>query len=126
MNPYIHPTLRAFFALVEILEETGRESSRTLRQAYRARRRTRIGSTVRPGPETPLWNELAKVASAHVTRYGDKAKLGRYLGVPRQRVHEYLVAQTAYPDTERALRLLAWLLARNSPHAPVWSKSRPP
>lgn len=74
---------------------------------------------MRPGPGTPLWNELARAAAAELGRYGDKAKLARILGVPRQRLHEYLVAKTACPDTERALRLLAWVMANRAGNPPA-------
>ena len=125
MNPNIHPRLQPLSELVGVLEVAGRESVKALRQSYHRRTRLRIGSTLRPGPDTPIWNELAKVTAAHLTHWGDKALLARQLGVPRQRLHEYLVAKTACPDTERALHLLAWLLARRNPSSPVWSPSRP-
>ena len=113
MNSYIHPRLRPFFELAEMLEQAARATSRSLRQKHHAWTRPRAGATLRPGPGTPLWNELARIAAAQTVRYGEKAKLGRHLGVPRQRVHEYLIAQTACPDTERALLLITWLLTRH-------------
>jgi hypothetical protein len=36
------------------------------------------------------------------------ARLARILGVPRQRVDQYLGAKAAGPDAERTLLLLAW------------------
>ena len=126
MSPTIHPRLHQMSELVGLLEEAGRESVKLLRQTYRRHARPRAGATLRPGPETPLWNELAKVTASHLTRRGDKTKLAHHLGIPRQRLHEYLVAKTACPDTERALNLLGWLLARNSPNRPASSKSRAP
>jgi hypothetical protein len=61
-----------------------------------------------------LWNELAEAARAQLRRYGDKAGLARVLGVPRQRVHQYLVDKSACPDAERTLWLLAWAHARRN------------
>ena len=94
------------------LEIMAQGSVSSLRKVYKARTRPRRGTTLRPGPLTPLWNALAQAAGPTVQRHGDQAKLARFLGVPRQRVHEYLVAKTACPDTERALLLLIWLQAR--------------
>jgi hypothetical protein len=96
--------------LLILLTGAARETAVSAVKHYRARGRKPIGATLRPGPDTPLWNEFAKLAAGQLQRYGDKARLARILGVPRQRVHEYFVAHTACPDTERALRLLVWLL----------------
>jgi hypothetical protein len=89
----------------------------TVRAAQRAHARaTRkaSGATLRPGPRSPLWNELARTVHAHATRYGDKAKLSRILGVPRQRVDDYLVGHRRMPDAERTLLLLQWLATRQA------------
>ena len=82
------------------------------RKLQRDRRPSLRYSTLRPGPDTPLWNELAAATVAALGRRGDKAKLARLLGLSRQRLHLFLVARTALPDAERTLQLLAWLNAR--------------
>ncbi|OHE77896.1 MAG: hypothetical protein A3G75_07635 [Verrucomicrobia bacterium RIFCSPLOWO2_12_FULL_64_8] len=66
----------------------------------------------RPGVDTPLWNNLAHAVEAQLKRRGEKARLARFLGVSRQRLHMLVVAKTAYPDAERALVLQVWLQAR--------------
>lgn len=114
MSYYQHPQLVALGTLLDVLSEAARESAIAAQKHYRARRRKSIGATLRPGPDTPLWNELSKITAGKLLRYGDKANLARELGVPRQRVHEYFVSQTACPDTERALRLLIWLVNRSN------------
>jgi hypothetical protein len=119
MNTYTPARLRPLLEFADILELAARETTLTLRKSYHERTRRRRGATLRPGAGTPLWNELARLAAHYVVRYGDKARLARVLGVPRQRVHEYLVSRTACPDTERALRLLAWVLARQAGHTPA-------
>jgi hypothetical protein len=53
-------------------------------------------------------------AREQLSAYGAKARLARILGVPRQRVHQYLRASTACPDAERTLLLLAWVQARRN------------
>jgi len=87
-------------------------SARAGARAYRHMTRISRGSTMRPGPETPLWNELAKQTRALLRRRGEKANLARFLGLPRQRVHEFLRAGCAMPDAERTLQLLIWVEAR--------------
>jgi hypothetical protein len=114
MNTYTPARMRGLLELCDILEMAARESSKELLKTYRRRTRKSLGGTLRPGPETPLWNEFARIAAGQLNRYGDKAKLARILGVPRQRVNEYLVSRTACPDTERTLRLLVWILARQA------------
>lgn len=95
---------------LDTLNAAAHESAVALQKVYHDATRQSRGGTLRPGPETPLWNELAALAASHLEKYGDKANLARTLGVPRQRVHEYLVSKTACPDTERALMLLGWVL----------------
>jgi len=68
--------------------------------------------TLRPGSETPLWNQLVKTVRPLLKQRGAKALLARELGLPRQRVHEFLVGRTAQPGAERALFLLAWAARR--------------
>jgi hypothetical protein len=75
--------------------------------------RPKRGVTLKPGVDTPLWNELANAVKAQLGRRGEKAKLARILGVPRQRVHDLFNKRSALPDAERTLLLLAWLQARN-------------
>lgn len=85
------------------------------RSAHRQMQRTmrpKRGQTLRPGSDTPLWNELVGALHASLTTYGDKAKLGRYLGLPRQRIDDFLQGKRALPDAERTLLLLHWLDAK--------------
>jgi hypothetical protein len=101
--------------LAEGLAEAARASVKTATRT-KAKRRPRIarGATIRPGSLTPLWNELAKTARQLMQRRGEKANLARFLAVPRQRVHQYVTEQSASPDAERTLLLLAWVHARQA------------
>ena len=83
-----------------------------VRKIKRERRTSLRYKSLRVGPDTPLWNELANAVFASLGPRGDKANLARLLGVSRQRLHLLLVAKTASPDAERTLQLLAWLQAR--------------
>ena len=69
-------------------------------------------TTLRPGPSTPLWNELAKQARGLLRKRGERAKLARLLGIPRQRITEYLRGGRRCPDAERTLLLLCWVARR--------------
>lgn len=70
------------------------------------------GGTLRPGSRTPLWNEVRSRALPHLAKHGEKAKLARILGLPRQRLQDYLKAGRSAPDAERTLLLLCWVVAR--------------
>ena len=98
--------------IVVILGEAAEQAARRAMRAVRHRFRKRIGSTLRPGAHTPLWNELVKQAQPHLRKRGSKAQLARLLNLPRQRVHDCLKARSACLDAERALLLLCWVAAR--------------
>jgi hypothetical protein len=95
------------------------KSALAIKQGISRSHRLRIGQTLKPGPATPLWNELATAVRNQLTRYGEKARLGRVLGLPRQRVHELLKSRRHLPDAERTLLLLAWLHARQHGRDPA-------
>jgi hypothetical protein len=112
MERYLPAALEIPAGLAVLLTEaaitTARQKAKTMLRPKRGRR----GQTLRPGLDTPLWNELAAVVRSEITRYGEKAKLGRILGLPRQRVHELLNSRLHLPDAERTLLLLSWLHVR--------------
>ena len=82
-------------------------------------RRSRRGGTLRPGRETPLWNELRKQLRPHLLKYGEQANLARVLGLPRQRVNAFVTSGDQMPDAERTLQLLAWLMAARRGRSPA-------
>jgi len=112
MSTSIHPRIRQLEPLADALIAATGATIKATRRKYRQLRRPRVYAALSPGPNTPLWNKLAKACELELRRYGDKAKLGRVLNLPRQRVHQLLVAKTACADAERTLQLLAWLSAR--------------
>jgi len=98
--------------LGELLYEAAEAAGPHLRRIFRERRR-RAYRRRQTGPDTPFWNVLAAWLRPELRAYGDKARLARYLGVPRQRVTEYLSGRTRrLPDAELTLRLLHWLAAK--------------
>jgi hypothetical protein len=99
--------------LVWILSEAAYEAARGLYRRYKpvpVRQRPSVGATLRPGPATPLWNALVREVRMELRRRGDKVRLGRLLGLPRQRVHDFLVGRGRMPDAERTLLLMEWLV----------------
>ncbi|HEY5550963.1 MAG TPA: hypothetical protein VIK52_03685 [Opitutaceae bacterium] len=95
--------------LVTTLLEEAAANVLEARAARKFRNRRRIGATLRPGKDTPLWNDLRKAVRASVRKYGDQAKLARVLGLPRQRVNSFLTGGKQMPDAERTLLMLGWL-----------------
>lgn len=108
----LDPRLRLPVLLLEGLTEAARESARRLAQNYHEATRRRVGATLRPGRNTPLWNALATEVRPLLRRRGEQAILGRLLGLPRQRVHEFIVGRGRMPDAERTLLLMEWLAVR--------------
>ena len=114
MEDFLSPRLRLLLPILDLLIAVAEESAKAAHKTYKEAKRRRVGATLRPGADTPLWNELAAAAATQLVRYGDKARLARILGVPRQRVHQYVRSKTACPDAERTLLLLAWVHARRN------------
>lgn len=97
--------------LAELIHAAATEMAKRSQKAFQiSERRTRRGATLRPGKDTPLWNELRAQIRPHLRRRGEQANLARVLGLPRQRVHAFMSSGTQMPDAERTLQLLAWLL----------------
>ena len=108
MSHLEHPRIRAVEPLALALDAAASAAARAGRKLTRRRYRRR-GRTLTPGPDTPLWNELAAECAAFLAKRGDKVRLARVLGLPRQRLHQLLVARSACPDAERTLQLALWL-----------------
>lgn len=114
MSTHLHKNLRlagdCADGLAFVARNLARAAARHVPRTPKIRNATR-----RPGPDTPLWNALVLAVRRHLRRYGAKTNLGRELGVPPQRIHDYFVARTAAPDAERMLELLVWLSRRQPP-----------
>jgi hypothetical protein len=96
--------------LGELIVEAAEAMAEHAAKAAGAARRRRGGRTLRPGLDTPLWNEVRLQLRPLLQKHGDQARLARALGLPRQRVSDFL-AGGAMPDAERTLQLLAWMIA---------------
>jgi hypothetical protein len=94
------------------LVEAAVKAARAAAASGPLRRRSRRGQTLKPGVDTPLWNALSAAVTAEFKRRGERVRLARVLGLPRQRLTEILRTRRHLPDAERALMLLVWLHAR--------------
>lgn len=99
--------------LAEILMEAADSG---LKQAEKLMRPRRRGSyrTLRPGAGTPMWNACVQLLRVELKPYGTKVRLARYLGIPKQRVTDFLRNGSRMPDAETLLRVLHWLAAKRS------------
>ena len=109
----MHPRLRLHVDIANALADAAVYSAARLARSAKGLRRPSLNQqTLKPGPDTPLWNELSSAVRARLNRYGEKAHLGCVLGIPRQRVHELFKNPSYLTDAERTLLLLVWLNAR--------------
>ncbi len=83
------------------------------------RRTARSGHARRPGADSPLWNVLAAELRTALAPHGAKARLARYLGIPKQRLTDYLTGRRRLPDAELTLRLLTWLTSQHTGRDPA-------
>jgi hypothetical protein len=116
-----HPRLDLPHGVVLLLGKAAIEMAKYAHGAFRIAPRPRSskgGSTLRPGKDTPLWQELRAQLRPHLRQYGRQANLARLLGLPRQRVNAFVTGGGQMPDAERTLQLLAWLM--------VVRRGRPP
>ncbi len=96
-------------ALVEDLIDAAASAARQWRVKPPRRGAVRRSLTLKPGPDTPLWNELVRQVRPHLRKRGSKAQLARLLALPRQRLNACLKAGSACLDAERTLLLIGWL-----------------
>lgn len=95
--------------LLEVLSSAAVKKAKTMGARKAPARSRHQGVIRRPGPETPLWNELTAAVRPYLVRRGSKSNLARILGVPRQRIYQYITRPTAMPDAETVLHLVLWL-----------------
>lgn len=119
MDGGLNARLKHLDPLVVALEKAAMTTARAAKKTRQLRNPRKGGATLKPGTHTPLWNELATACARHLSKRGDKVRLARILGVPRQRLHQLLVAKTACADAERTLQLLSWLEARSRGKSPA-------
>lgn len=114
--------------LEDLIAVAATAAIRRMRERPVRRDVVRRSFTLRPGPETPLWNQLVRQVRPHLRRRGSKAQLARLLALPRQRLHESLKAGSACLDAERTLLLIGWFgfFQRGGALTPSVRPGRPP
>jgi hypothetical protein len=101
-----------FWLILDVaFEAAAAAASRRVHSALRPKRNAGY-KTRKPGFDTPLWNVCATMAKRELKPYGSKVRLARYLGIPKQRLHDFLNRRSRLPDAELTLRLLHWLAAK--------------
>jgi len=125
MDIPLHPRLRAAGEVADGLVSVAQMLTRAAARGI-ARGRPPRNATLRPGPSTPMWNALVLAVRPHLRRYGAKTNLGRELGLPPQRIHEFFGERTATPDAERTLCILHWLSLQAPPSTRSTASSRRP
>ena len=103
-----HPRLVLWLDLGEALAVAASTGAKRLTLAMRPRRKGSY-KTRRPGYDTPMWNVCATLLAAELRIRGRKVRLARYLGIPRQRLHDFLRGRSRQPDAELLLRMLHWM-----------------
>ena len=98
--------------LVFAFEPAVDAASRRIHQALRPRRKAGY-KTRKPGFDTPFWNICATMIKRELRPYGSKVRLARYLGIPKQRLQDFLNQRSRLPDAELTLRMLHWLAAKH-------------
>ena len=68
---------------------------------------------------TPMWDLLSAELDKALKKPGARARLARYLGLPRQRITDYTKNRRT-PDAETTLRILHWLSAVHAGHDPSY------
>jgi hypothetical protein len=119
------PGLARWADLLDVLGQAGSEAARqAARATFRAVDRRRGGKrlprhaahaalaagSAATAEGTPMWHALALALDEALKQPGARARLARYLGVPRQRVTDFTKGRRS-PDAELTLRLLQWLVA---------------
>jgi hypothetical protein len=96
----------------DILYAAAEEGRQRVKQMVRPRRRRPAQTVRKPGLDTPVWNAVATMLQHELAPRGMKARLARYLGIPRQRVTDYITTRNRLPDAEILLRMLHWVALR--------------
>jgi hypothetical protein len=113
----VHPQLKLWLDIGGLLADAAEAGARRVQSAVR-RPRSTVGRARHPGPDTPMWNACVAELRPALQMRGAKARLARYLGVPKQRVTDYLRGRRRLPDAEIALRMLHWLAEQRAGRDP--------
>lgn len=116
--PYLHPRFKIWLDVAGVLVTAAELGAAEVKRAMK-HRSGRPGYARRPGTETPMWNALERELRAELQTHGAKVRLARYLGIPKQRITDFLRGSRRLPDAELALRMLHWLAERRAGRDPA-------
>tara|TARA_R110002072_G_scaffold260834_1_gene419448 strand:- start:73 stop:429 length:357 start_codon:yes stop_codon:yes gene_type:complete len=109
----LDPRIAVWADLGEALAAVTLAAGKAVNKKLRRRRRGAY-LTRRPGPETPMWNACVEMLRIELQQRGAKVRLARYLGVPKQRVTDFVTNRSRMPDAETLLQILEWLSRRRA------------
>lgn len=121
MSDPIPLPLKITISLAEGLALAAAEAGKMALRASRRMTRGRPTPHRVPGDATPMWNVLAEQVRDQLVTCprGSRVHLARYLGVPKQRVTDYLRGHRRLPDAETTLRLVHWLSEQRAGRNPA-------
>src|SRR6266542_3123251 len=67
-----------------------------------------------PAGDSPMWNICAALLREELRPLGAKVRLARYLGIPKQRITNFLTGHNRLPDAELTLQMLNWLAQKRA------------
>jgi hypothetical protein len=111
----IHPKLKLWLDLSELLAKAAEVSAKRLQKRLKPRRRVSY-KTRRPGEDTLMWNACVGLLRNELKPFGSKVRLARFLGIPKQRLNDYLKGRSRMPDAETLLQMLNWLAQKRAGH----------
>ena len=109
----VHPQIKPWLELSGLLFDAAEVGLKQLQKNLRPRRKASY-LTRRPGPGTPMWNVCAVALRAELKPHGAKVRLARHLGIPKQRLSDFLAGRRRMPDAELTLQLLYWLAEKKA------------
>lgn len=71
-----------------------------------------------------MWNACADLLATELKPYGAKVLLARELGIPKQRITDYVTNRSRMPDAETMLQILEWLARRNAQNSDATKKTK--
>ena len=107
------PQLNLWLQLGDLLVEGARIAAKQAKQKLKRKRKGSYLSK-HPGEETPMWNTCVGLLQQELKPRGSKVRLARYLGVPKQRITDYVTNGSRMPDAETLLRMLHWLAEKRA------------
>ncbi|MCC5024712.1 MAG: hypothetical protein J6386_18810 [Candidatus Synoicihabitans palmerolidicus] len=116
--PPLHPRLKTLIRTGESIITAAQLAEELIRKARRKRRPYHTVPKRHPGSDTPMWNAVVASLRIELTAHRNKTRLARYLGLPPQRIFDYVRGRRRLPDTETLLLILHWISERHAGRDP--------